>query len=57
MVQRRRYATRAELTELVEREFVRPLVGEPVEAVLDVLAQHDVDLDALVKITVDEPLP
>lgn len=54
MVQRRRYASRAEVLDILIRE-----VGDVTSpsSVLDVLAEHGVDLDALVKITVDEQLP
>jgi hypothetical protein len=51
MPQRRRYATRDELVQmLVDRSADR----ESVERLLDMIAEFGVDLGALVKITVDE---
>ena len=55
MTQRRRYATRAELTaRLAEYTVIPPqIVGD----VLEALAADGVNIDQLVKITVTEDLP
>lgn len=54
MVQRRRYATRAELLDILYAE-VGSVTGPG--SVLDVLAAHGVNLDELVKVTVEEDVP
>lgn len=54
MVQRRRYATRDELVQmLVDRGADQAAIT----TLLDMLAEFGVDPDALVKITVGEPEP
>ena len=55
MAQRRRYATRAELVDLITQDLGEAPVHP--EDVLDVLDQRGVDFAALVQVTVDEPLP
>jgi hypothetical protein len=60
-MQRRRYATRDELVELLA-EHINTATGDTVDetavgAVLNALDAHDVDPGALVHITVDEPGP
>jgi hypothetical protein len=59
--QRRRHATRAELVTLLA-EHINTATSDTIDevtvaAVLAALEAHDVDPDALVTITVDEPLP
>lgn len=54
MVKRRRFATRAELEDLLARTVGS--VTHP-SSVLDVLDEHGVNLDQLVKIEVDEDVP
>lgn len=59
MAQRQRYATRLELIGLLATHVrrVAPRVVQPIgatEAVLDALTAQGVDVDALVKITVEE---
>lgn len=58
MVQRNRYANRAELTDLLA-EHINTETSETVDeaavgAVLQALTQHGVNVEALVKVTVDE---
>lgn len=55
LLKRRRYATYPELIRLVEDEAV--LSGHDVQAVLDVLKAHGVDVEHLVKIEADEEVP
>lgn len=56
MVQRNRYANRAELLELLSEEpaVVANTTTEAVDAVMDALANLGVNVETLVKITVDE---
>lgn len=54
-MRRRRYMTRDELTAEVSAE--RDLPIPQIEQILDALAHMGVNVDQLVKIEVDEPLP
>lgn len=55
MPERRRFATRDELNELLWERA--PVARVDVTEVLDALSELGVDLAALVQITVDEPAP
>lgn len=61
MPKRRRYATRDELVALLAEHINVNTTGtvneSDVAAVVDALAEHEVPINALVLIAVDEPFP